>query len=269
MNRRHLLQLSAGAFVALACSVAPEWSFADTLDFNEAINKAGRQRMLSQRMTKAWLAVGLNVESTRAERVLSQSIALFDKQLGELKATVPDAPTVSTLTQLDGQWAPLKAALTERKPEKNRAAGVLGLEGKVLQLAQQSTQQLEKSSNKSLGKMVNLAGRQRMLSQRAAKYYLASIWGVDPSVAAVEIAKARTEFTAALQILLQAPESTAQIRAELNIAAQQWVFFDNALSQRVDDAQAATHAAEVFTASENILNQMEQVTALFARQKAA
>ena len=35
---------------------------------NDAINKAGRQRMLSQRMAKAWLAIGMGIDVARAKR---------------------------------------------------------------------------------------------------------------------------------------------------------------------------------------------------------
>jgi hypothetical protein len=41
---------------------------AQVLDLNDAINKAGRQRMLSQRMAKAYLALGQGVASADPKR---------------------------------------------------------------------------------------------------------------------------------------------------------------------------------------------------------
>jgi len=43
-------------------------------DINSAINKAGRERMLSQRMAKAYFQLGLGVDVDRSKRVLDSSI---------------------------------------------------------------------------------------------------------------------------------------------------------------------------------------------------
>ena len=54
LQRRWILNASAGALLAGAVG-APVAAWAQVQDVNDAINKAGRQRMLSQRMAKAWL----------------------------------------------------------------------------------------------------------------------------------------------------------------------------------------------------------------------
>ncbi len=270
MNRRQFIHSIAGAGFALTGATFAQIARAQPLDLNEAISIAGRQRMLSQRMAKAWLAWGQNIEPAKAERVLAQSISVFDKQLSELTNAPFDSAVSAALAELDVQWKSFKPALISQAPDKSRAAALLALDDKVLQAAQQTTAQIERLSAKSLGKMVNLAGRQRMLSQRAAKVYLASSWGVDARQAQSEIAKVRVELSSALQTLRNARETTPGIRAELEIAAQQWVILDNALSHRIADTQltlSAQHAAEVFTASENILSQMERVTGLYAKLK--
>lgn len=263
------MHLSTSACIALAWPIVPGRSLASPPDLNEAINIAGRQRMLSQRMLKAWLAWGQEIEPSKAERALAQSVSMFDKQLSELANTAFDSSITATLSQLDGHWKDLKTALTQQPPDRGRAAALLSLEDNVLQSAQQATTQIERLAGKPLGKVINLAGRQRMLSQRAAKFYLASAWGVDGGMAQAEISKARGEFSAALQTLRSASESTVAIRAELDIASQQWVILDNALTHRTNDVQSARHAAEVFVASENILSQMERITGLYAKSKAA
>jgi hypothetical protein len=42
------------------------------IPINEAINKAGQQRMLSQRMAKAYCKAGLGVEAERRESMKSR-----------------------------------------------------------------------------------------------------------------------------------------------------------------------------------------------------
>jgi len=142
---------------------------------------------------------------------------------------------------------------------------LLSLYAKVLQLAHQGTTQLEKVSGKPAGKLVNLAGRQRMLSQRSAKCYLSITWADLELGQQRELDTAKREFVDALAVLEAAPEATPTIRDELSLARQQWVFFDNALSRIDRRSRTPRHSAEVLRSSENILQIMDRVTGLYAR----
>jgi hypothetical protein len=248
----------------LALSILPA-ARAQVSDLNDAINKAGRQRMLSQRMGKAWLAIGQTVETQFARQVLDASLALFDRQLVELKAFAPSAQIKTTYTELEAVWSDYKGALVGTQPTKDKAVRIVELDSRVLALAHQGTVQYEAASAKAVGKLVNIAGRQRMLSQRAAKFYLAQVWDSGVTIARAELDKARAEFVSAHEVLAKAPEATAQIRAELELAQNQWVFFDNALQQGSHAGLGARRAADVFRASENILQVMDRVTGMYAK----
>ena len=238
--------------------------FAQVTDLNDAINKAGRQRMLSQRMAKAYLAVGQNVVAQRGQDILGASMALFDRQLAELKAFAPTADIKATYGQLASAWDDYKALLVRQAPTRDSAPALIDMDGKVLALANKGTLQLEQVSNKPVGRLVNIAGRQRMLSQRVAKFYLARAWGAPVPNAQAELDKARAEFVAAIDVLANAPEATAQIRQEIELARTQWVFYETALKQ--DSAGAGfERSTNVFLSSENILAVMDKVTGMYAR----
>ena len=100
---------------------------AQVSDIRDAINKAGRQRMLSQRMGKAWLALVHGIEKPMAQQVLDKSLALFDRQLVELKAFASSADIVSTYNKLDDSWGTFKKALVGSTPSRARRSmfGVL------------------------------------------------------------------------------------------------------------------------------------------------
>jgi hypothetical protein len=236
---------------------------AATLD--DAINKAGRQRMLSQRLAKAWFARGLAVEPELAERVSAASVALFERQLGELRAFAPK-PGIRTLyARLDDAWAGYKALLLRGAPERGAGAEVLDRAGEVLELAHEGTRLLETLSPRPSSHWVNVCGRQRMLSQRLAALHLGASWGVGTASAPAEIVKARAEFTAAQGALEQAPVDSPQILDELRLADLQWNFFDAALRELRPGRPDAVSMSHVFTTSERILEVMDGVTGRFAK----
>jgi nitrate/nitrite-specific signal transduction histidine kinase len=131
MNRVTRRRLLAAAALGLAPAFAP----AQVRDLADAINKAGRQRMLSQRCAKAWLALGLRVSTPQAEKVLADSMALFDRQLVELRSFAPQPEIVATYQRLDAVWSDYKVLLVGRAPARDAAGPLLEQAGRVLQLA--------------------------------------------------------------------------------------------------------------------------------------
>ena len=115
-----------------------------------------------------------------------------------------------------------------------------------------------------LNDAINKAGRQRMLSQRMAKFCLSAMLGVDTSTATTEIAKARDEFISATELLRNAPQATDRIRQELLLADGQWVFFYAALQRLGTSNNTFRQVSEVFVSSENLLASMDRVTGLYA-----
>ncbi len=258
MQRRHFVILAGATSLGVQAQVS---------DLNDAINKAGRQRMLSQRMGKAWLALVHKTESASAQTVLDRSMALFDRQLVELKAFAPSADIRETYRQLETVWSAYKATLVGASPDKAGAAAMLKTDAQVLALAHQGTVQYEALSGRPVGKLVNIAGRQRMLSQRMAKFYFAATLPVDASVAATEIGKARSDFLSAMELLRNAPEATDRIRSELELADGQWFFFDRALGRMESTSKSAQPLSDVFVTSENLLSVMDRITGLYAAVK--
>jgi len=264
----HTILLNRRTLIAAAAGLPWLGAHAQVSDLGDAINKAGRQRMLSQRMGKAWLALVHGIETSNAQTVLDKSLALFDRQLVELKAYAVLPEIKDTYTKLDASWTTYKTALVGSAPTREHAAAMLKLNAGVLALANQGTVQYETALGKPQGKLVNIAGRQRMLSQRMAMCYLAARLPVDASTMVTEIDKARSEFVNAMGILHKAPETTPRIQEDLQLADGQWVFFDTALKRvGTADAGAAKPLTDVFVASENLLTVMDRVTGLYASLK--
>ncbi|WP_454735543.1 type IV pili methyl-accepting chemotaxis transducer N-terminal domain-containing protein [Cupriavidus necator] len=234
---------------------------AETLTINSAINKAGRQRMLSQRMAKAYCQVGLGVETERSRRILDQSIALFDKQLVDLKAFAPTAEIKDTYARLEKAWLSYKELLSGSDPNFESAKKLAQASEDVLAIAHLGTVQLEKQSGTVTGKLINVAGRQRMLSQRISKLSMFRAWGITSPQMAQDLDSAVKEFAAAQEFLVSAPQNTAAISRELQLANTQWIFFEEALKQTAGGR--AEQLRNVATTSERILQVMDNVTGMY------
>lgn len=231
----------------------------ESISIVSAINKAGRQRMLTQRMGKAYAMLALGIEADRAQNLMAQSVALFDTQLAELRTQVPNDAIKKALDALGNAWKEYKANLNlEPTPENGRLVYSSGED--ALKRAHELTGLYEKQLNTPQGHLVNIAGRERMLSQRMARAYFFKKWGIVK--ADQDLDTARQEFAAGLQELIKAPENTERIEEELRLAEQQWLFFQRAIDE-VDKTPNNMSERNVATTSERILEQMNAVTALY------
>ncbi|MEA1888318.1 MAG: type IV pili methyl-accepting chemotaxis transducer N-terminal domain-containing protein, partial [Pseudomonadota bacterium] len=97
-------------FIILALSMlAPAAKAqAEITSVSDGINKAGRQRMLTQRIVKDFCLIGQDVAAEPASKELKKSISLFEKQLKELKAFTPTEKIKQRVSTVDMEWGPFR-----------------------------------------------------------------------------------------------------------------------------------------------------------------
>jgi hypothetical protein len=271
ITRRRLLALGGG--LALS-SLSPLFALAaDKVEVVEvpatpleAINQAGRLRMLSQRGAKlyAQLLKGVRVDDGRKR--LTATLTAFGAHLQGLQRFCKSSgasEAAATYEQLAARWSDYRSLLAAL-PDSAGLNKVARLSDEVLALAHQGTGQLERFHGGAASRLVNLSGRQRMLSQRISKFYFFSANGLAGPEVNTGLAQARDEFLTAMKTLRAAPENTRDIAAWLDLGQSQWAFFDDALRS---DARSdpAYRDSSVAVASENLLEVLDSVTGLYAR----
>jgi CRP-like cAMP-binding protein len=228
----------------------------------DEINRSGRQRMLSQRMAKSWLMLEQRLLPRRARQVLGQSIELFDQQLLTLEKPSGSAASSSARAELAENWHPYKALLGA-EPNRKNARTLYDMNEAVLEAAHRLTLGFEAADATPRGKLLNLAGRQRMLAQRMAKLFLFQHMGIEARKSRMELEKAAIEFSATLTRLSAATEGKPAIACELDSVAKHWNILESVTAARTH-RNFNTSARKVFASSESLLQHMDLAVELYA-----
>jgi AmiR/NasT family two-component response regulator len=191
--------------------------------FAEGVNRAGQLRMLSQRLVKHWLLRLAGVQAAHHLALQTDSAQRIDANLALLGKNLSQPTFGDLLDQVVTDWKALKKAL-KAAPAPDQLASLNALAESLLQDAERLTTSLEGAGSVAPLRMLNMAGRQRMLSQRFAK---ASLLGVlesgEPQLQhQAEMEAARQAFEQGLAYLNGLPLSTPDIRRTLESAAQGW-----------------------------------------------
>ena len=228
-----------------------------------AINYAGWFRALSQRMAKAYCQQYLQVLPAAAVDVMGLTRKMVQTGSGELARGMQSgqwpAEVGRQLAEVQKQFALLNQMTSAPATTTALVAAASEQADRTLLIAQAVTEAIEKLAQAPSARLVNLAGRQRMLSQRLAKNYFLSAAKVDSKVVQAQLASDAADFRQALQTLKAAPVSTSSIRNELELADSQWLFFESALRRPADDAGLNA----VATTSERLLGVMDKLTGLY------
>ncbi len=269
-----LAPLFVPAAAPLAAAAVAEKSWA------AAINVAGRQRMLSQKMFKEMLLVHHQVDPDTHRTAVTATIALFADShrrlvAGDPEQDIPAAPTpevAAALAAIDAPWAAFRDGLTAPGATDPTRLAALAAQNEALLSAVaamvETYEQAQKAAmGTATGKVINWAGRQRMLSQRMAKEALLIAAGADAAAATGRLAKARALFASSHTALSQgSAEAGIPAPAEAPVVRQfakvgdLWTAYQGLLDRVVAGDSAAR--SELAEASVRLLSETNRATTL-------
>lgn len=191
--------------------------------FAQDVNRSGQLRMLSQRLVKLALLQLAGVQLAQVTERLKDSVIRIDANISALGKSLSQATFGDLLGQVQRTWVELRPFL-QGEPQARHVARMDALAEQLLQEAERLTSSLEDAGATAPLQVLNVAGRQRMLSQRFAKFALLSAVGDAAAMpgSAAGVAEVRTAFEQAQRYLNSIPLTSKEIRACLDAAAVGW-----------------------------------------------
>ncbi|MDB5895782.1 MAG: response regulator receiver protein [Rhodoferax sp.] len=232
--------------------------------FADAVNRAGQLRMLSQRLVKLQM-LHIAGAGEQVQALLHDSVQRIEVNIAGLEKSLSKPTFGDLLGQVVRSWRELKAALDAGRadggaPDPLRVMQLDTLAERLLDEAERLTNDLEHAGAAPPLHVLNVVARQRMLSQRFAKYALLGAMGAGGGVASrnrTGMLSARAAFEQALNYLNDIPLTSVGIRASLESGADHW--------KQMAEAAAALGGADAVerlaSASEGVLEVFEQLTA--------
>lgn len=230
--------------------------------FAESVNRAGQLRMLSQRLIKLYLLQLAGVQVSNQKELLKDSMLRIEGNLTLLGKSISKPTFGDLMGQVLLTWTRLKQAL-QGEPRGDQIEHIDELAELLLREAERLTGTLENAGSVAPLHVLNMAGRQRMLSQRFAKYALLGVLGDASSAQRSEVgmAESQAEFEQTLRYLNTIPLSTKEIRGALDAAAIGW----QEMLAGAADARQPAGQERVAIASETLLDVFEQLSGYYER----
>jgi hypothetical protein len=271
-RRIRLSGLAVLGAMLLSLSCAGAWAQAKKapaarFDGATALNKAIRQPMLAERITKSFTLVGQKVLEARSKRQLDDAVKEFEAALKELQTTAPTADIKDNYQLLEQLFEEYKS-ITSRPVSLVNAKLLAEQNEELVWISTKGAMLIQAHTKSARGDLIIAAGDVRTLSQRIAKLYLFRSWGIRSEVIANDLKKAEADYRADMARLLAAPQNTEQIKSELALAETQYLFLKQAIERLNANKTSTTELEHVTKACDNILEVMERVTKLYEAVKA-
>lgn len=246
------------ALLMLATSLVslPGWA---QLTPAEAMNMAGLQRSLGQRLAKNYLMIGSDVRTDVATAQMQETLTQFDKSHAALTEFAPTPELRAALVKVGETWLVYRPQITA-VPTKEQAVAMLATSEIMLEQCQAVTDLMAKQAG-ATGDIVNRSGWERVMSQRIAMLYLAEAWAVPAPDLAPRLNKSVADFERILKELEASGTPNDEIAASLRKARAQWAFTLKGI-----DLQASKNFVPtvIVTSTDSLFRQMNELTRLYA-----
>jgi len=253
-----LMSGSAYAEPAAAQTAAVATNKAVIADIVKLIDVAGKQRMLSQRIAKDYLYVGKKVAVSKANRQLKASLEELVTSHKVLVDSINDPEIRNLLSFVELSIEDFKTTANEPFNLDN-AQLIIDLSESMLEGSQYVVDSLKEKVEVKESAIVGKSGKQRMLAQRIAKYYIAYQAGIKDKNTIDQMKAAVAEFTEAHKALMANPSNTPEINRQLNEIDRLWKI----VYKFYLNIEKGGLPLIVFNTTDNITKKMNKITGMY------
>ena len=227
-------------------------------DTVKLINIAGKQRMLSQRIAKDYMYAGKKIATSKATRQMQSSLEALTAAHHVLAESIND-PEIKNLLAFVEMSTEDFQAISKEDFTLDNAQLILDLSESMLEGSQYVVDSLKQSVNLEESQIVEMAGKQRMLAQRIAKYYIAYQAGIKDKNTVEQMQAAVKAFAAAHETLMANAANTPEINRKLNQVDRLWKI----VYKFYLNIEKGGLPLIVFNSTDTITKKMDTVTALY------
>ena len=222
------------------------------------INLAGKQRMLSQRIAKDYLYVHKNIAMTKTEKELQVSLKNFFDAHHILVQSIKDEEIKNLLAFVELSSNDFNQTI--HKPfSLDNAQLILDLSESMLEGSQYIVDSLKSSLHQEKSSIIEIAGKQRMLAQRIAKYYIAYQAGIKDENTVRSMKQTVTQFNQNLNTLLNHKNNSYLILKKINEVNKLWKI----VHKFYNNIEKGGLPLIVFNTTDKITNKMNEITHLY------
>ncbi len=241
-----------------------------SISYGKAVNISGKQRMLSQKMSKAYLLLTKGINNNEIKKELNSSKFIFEKQLEILTKNASTSNVKLSIKNVQKIWSEFKTIISSQ-PNFANSGDVMRLNTTLLKACHELVLSIEQSSNynnqffkdknQDLVKIINTSGKQRMLSQRLCLYYTAvTMFPNEKTEYKKVLNQVFDEFDSVIGNLLISNHNTTELEEELGSVMSIWEKFQ---TNKRGFTNGDFPLEEVFTTTNQLTRSFNKITGIY------